>query len=108
MHFFVSSFNHPELFAFHQLVPEVPTGALLAGIPLRYASFAEDIEATHVVLHYQAVIPAFIQDARHRGLKVFAFSVDDVKEMKRLVEMGVDGLITNYPDRAKSLQSRRP
>jgi len=100
-HFFVSSFNHHELFAFHQLLPEVQTGALLEGIPFRYAAFAEDIGATHVVLYYQTVNQAFIEDAHNRELKVFVYTVDDQEAMKRLIEMGVDGIITNYPDRGK-------
>lgn len=100
-HFFVSSFNHHELFAFHQLLPQVKTGALLEGIPFFYASFANDIGATHVVLYYNTVNQAFIEDAHKRGLQVFVYTVNDQKEMERLIEMGVDGIISNYPDRAK-------
>jgi len=103
-HFFVSSFNHHELFGFHQLLPEVQTGALLAGIPFHYAAFAEDIEATHVVLHFLTVNKEFINDAHLRGLQVFVFTVDDSDDMRHLLEMGVDGIISNYPDRFKSVQ----
>jgi glycerophosphoryl diester phosphodiesterase len=103
-HFFVSSFNHHELFSFHQLLPEVQTGALLEGIPFHYAAFAHDIGATHIVLYFHTVNRAFIQDAHNRGLKVFVYTVNDPKEMQRQLELGVDGIITNYPDRAHGLQ----
>lgn len=98
-HFFVSSFNHHELFTFHQLLPEVLTGALLEGIPYKYAAFAEDIEATHVVLYLETVNKEFVVDAHMRGLKVFVYTVNDSNDMKHLLDMGVDGIITNYPDR---------
>lgn len=97
--FFVSSFNHHELFAFHQLLPEVRTGALLEGIPLRYAAFAEEMQATHVVLNHHTVNQEFVRDAHTRGLKVFVYTVDDPDAMKELLAMGVDGIISNYPDR---------
>ena len=97
--FFVSSFNHHELFAFHQLLPEVQTGALLEGIPFHYASFGEDIGATHVILYLYTLNKAFIDDAHRRGLKVFVYTVNDPDEMKLLLDMGVDGIISNYPDR---------
>ncbi len=99
--FFVSSFNHHELFTFHQLLPDVQTGALLEGIPFHYAAFAEDIGATHIVLYLYAVNKEFIEDAHKRGLQVFVYTVNDPNEMKLLVDMGVDGIITNYPDRIK-------
>ncbi|MBP7074033.1 MAG: hypothetical protein KBA81_01455 [Rhabdochlamydiaceae bacterium] len=100
--FFVSSFNHHELFAFHQLLPEVQTGALLEGIPFHYASFAEDIGATHVILYLYTLNKAFIDDAHRRGLKVFVYTVNEPDEMKLLLDMGVDGIISNYPDRYRS------
>ncbi len=103
-HFFVSSFNHHELYAFHQLLPEVQTGALLEGVPLRYAEFAEDVGATHIVLCGYSVTPAFIEDAHNRGLQVFVYTVNELKDMKLLKKMGVDGIITNYPDRGRYLQ----
>ncbi len=101
-HFFVSSYNHHELFAFHQLLPEVQTGALLEGIPFRYAAFAEDIDATHVVLFFRSINKEFVHDAHRRGLQVFVYTVNEPEDMPRLLEMGVDGIITNYPDRIKN------
>ena len=101
--FFVSSFNHHELFTFHELLPTVKTGALLEGIPFHYAAFAEDIGATHAVLHSQTVNKEFVEDAHKRGLLVFVYTVNDPLTMTLLQDMGVDGIITNYPDRCKDL-----
>lgn len=106
-HFFVSSFNHHELFTFHQLLPQVQTGALLEGIPFLYAAFATDIGASHVVLHYHTVNEAFIQDAHNRGLQVFVYTVNDQEDMERLIGMGVDGIISNYPDKVKAVFGRK-
>lgn len=34
-----------------------------------------------------------------RGQKIITWTVNEPEDMKRMIEMGVDGIITNYPDR---------
>lgn len=41
----------------------------------------------------------FVEEAHRYGLEVNPFYADDVAEMRRLIECGVDGILTNYPDR---------
>ena len=37
--------------------------------------------------------------AKRRGFKVFSWTVNKEKEVKRLKSYGVNGIITDYPDR---------
>ena len=52
------------------------------------------------------VTPNFVRTAHERGLRVETWTIDDPVEMQRLVEMGVDGIITNYPDRLLEVLGR--
>jgi len=48
--------------------------------------------------HFNLVTDSLMDYARQQKMKVIPWTVNDTTEMKRLVEMGVDGIITDYPD----------
>ena len=49
-----------------------------------------------------------VDDAHERGLQLFVYTVNDREEMEALQALGVDGLFTDYPDRAMSaIHARR-
>ena len=47
-----------------------------------------------------------IQKAHQLGIQVFVWTPDSRSEMQRLIEVGVDGIITNRPDILKSLMKK--
>ena len=46
-----------------------------------------------------------LAEAKSIGLKVVPWTVNDRPQMERLIRAGVDGLITDYPDRLRSVLS---
>lgn len=48
--------------------------------------------------YHPLVTDSLIDYARQQKMKVIPWTVNDTSEMKRLVKMGVDGIITDYPD----------
>lgn len=40
-----------------------------------------------------------LKNAHEKGVKVIPWTVNETKTMLKLIEMGVDGIITDYPDR---------
>lgn len=49
------------------------------------------------------VTPEVVHKAHHAGLQVVAWTINEVEQMRRLVAIPVDGIITDYPDRLLEL-----
>ncbi|MCB0844916.1 MAG: glycerophosphodiester phosphodiesterase [Bacteroidetes bacterium] len=63
------------------------------GSPLGY----ENIAAINP--HFKSLTPRFVNQVHEKGLKVFTWTVNEKEEMEEVIGLGVDGIITNYPDR---------
>jgi len=48
-----------------------------------------------------------IEHAHQRGLQVHVWTIDDAEEMRRLLELGVDGVMTDRPEVLKSILEER-
>jgi glycerophosphoryl diester phosphodiesterase len=99
--FLVSSFNHLELVIIQQLLPAVVTGALFEEIPARMISLTADCGARVMGVSQECITQEYIDidDAHRRGLQVFVFTVNEPGEIAALKQLGVDGIVSDYPDR---------
>lgn len=97
--FFISSFNHYELREFNKLNPKVKIGALITGIPIDFAKFAEKVNAYSANISGEFINKEFVQDAHKRGMKVFVWTVNDADDIERIKQLNVDGIFSNFPDR---------
>lgn len=107
----VGSFHADASAAFRAACPEVATSATPNEVRLflvlaraRLASpYRPPFEALQVPVRegsIEVITPAFVRAAHAKGIQVQAWTIDDRAEMDRLLAMGVDGLITDRPDRA--------
>jgi glycerophosphoryl diester phosphodiesterase len=71
----------------------------LAGWPVRHVAYRAYQVPERAGL-IRIVSPRFVRDAHGAGLKVQVWTVDQEADMRRLLEWGVDGLISNRPDLA--------
>ena len=57
--------------------------------------------------HHAGLSEAAVRQAQQLGLKVIPWTVNEPADMQRLIGWGVDGLITDYPDRARAAMQER-
>ena len=86
------------------LSDEVRIGLLISRrFPHEFVARARAIGAEAVHPEAEVASPELIQAAHDAGLAVYVFTVDDREEMGRFLELGVDGIFTNYPERLRAL-----
>ena len=47
----------------------------------------------------EIVTPDIIGQSHEHNIRVLVWTVNEEDEMKRLLDLGVDGILTDYPDR---------
>ena len=95
----VISFDHPSVLRFKELAPQSRTGVLFVGRPVDPAQLAKEARADTLMPLWTDVTPELISSAHQAGLGVIPWTVDDPEAMRRVAGMGVDGIVTNCPDR---------
>ena len=103
----VSSFNHTELEAVHRMDPQIKLGVLISGPTVDAVGVAVVLGAYSVHFPLKSIDRGLVDDAHSRGLRVFVFTVNDPDDIRRMDGLGVDGVITNYPERVLQHQKGR-
>lgn len=100
----IQSFDPRALEAAHKIDPGVALVLLIENRDslqknLRRLSFTPDIYSPN----YKRVNRQLIAAAHALNVQVIPWTVNDEKTMRKLIELGIDGLITDYPDLAVRL-----
>jgi len=99
-----SSFSDAVLATLRAHSGEARIGVLVsARAPERWRERARAVGAEAVHLSAVLARPETIETAHADGLAVHVYTVDEPERMKTLLEWGVDGIFTNYPDRLRAL-----
>ncbi|WP_342348988.1 glycerophosphodiester phosphodiesterase family protein [uncultured Nitrospira sp.] len=94
-----ASFFHEELLPVRRLLGDAFTLALIENVPIPYTAFATAAQATHVGVALDAVTPSLLKAFQEQDFKVFVYTVDEPEDIARMKQLGVDGIISNFPDR---------
>lgn len=77
---------------------------------VRWEDHGDDLAAAaaaigaHVVSpHFLSCDRPFVQRAHELGLGVLPWTVNEPEDLRRMIDVGVDGLVTDYPDRAQAI-----
>lgn len=97
--FLVSSFNHRELQEVKRLDAQIKLGALIRGLPVDDAKFAQALGAFSVNPALDFVDQRFVDDAHERNLKVYVYTVNHPDDIRKMHRLGVDGVFSSYPER---------
>lgn len=106
----VGSFHDETLATFRRSCPGVATSASPANVRGFFVLNALGLSELHSPTHEAYQVPIrqgsltiltdrFVTGAHARNVDVHVWTIDEADTMQRLIEMGVDGIITDRPDR---------
>ncbi|MFA7744382.1 glycerophosphodiester phosphodiesterase [Salinicoccus roseus] len=97
----VQSFDHGSIARFNALLPNVDTGVLMGynaeGISdaqlAQFATYADYVNPNH-----QMVDADLVNRIHDYGMRIAPYTINDQSRINELMENGVDGIISDYPD----------
>ncbi|OOR19366.1 glycerophosphodiester phosphodiesterase [Bacillus cereus] len=103
----IQSFSEESLRKIHNLNANIPLVQLLSYKKAVQLTESEiEKYKTYCIglgMNYKYIDAAYVKKIKNYGLEVHPFTVDNEKNMKKLISWGVDGMFTNYPDRLDTL-----
>ncbi len=115
----VASFHTDALNAFRSACPQTPTSIATSQAYLYTALHLLHLEAAYLnppiafqvpekLGPLQLVDSRFVEGVHARNAQVHVWTVNREEAMRRLIALGVDGIITDYPDRLLHILKRPP
>lgn len=93
----VSSFNHYSLRTLKQIAPHISIGLLYMEGLVEPWLYAQRLGACSLHPFYLNIIPELVTGCKQAGVKLFPWTIDDIKTMRRVYGEKVEGIITNRP-----------
>jgi len=99
-----ASFLHAEILAIRSIDPLAKTMALIESVPLSGAAVGRDANAAMVGLAYNSATAEFIATLHDAGLEVWLYTVNEPRLIQRAIDLGADGVISDYPERVPKIR----
>jgi glycerophosphoryl diester phosphodiesterase len=94
-----ASFLHNELQHLRRADPEARIVVLLKRPPKDPTAEAARLQATHVGLRFDTATKPLVTTLHKARLTTFVYTVNNPKDIQRMRALGVDGIISDFPDR---------
>ncbi|WP_433772221.1 glycerophosphodiester phosphodiesterase [Bacillus wiedmannii] len=103
----IQSFSEDSLRKIHSINVHIPLVQLLSSKKaVQLTELEIEKYKTYCIglgMNYKYIDSGYVKKIKKHGLEVHPFTVDNEKDMKKLLSWGVDGMFTNYPDRLHSI-----
>jgi glycerophosphoryl diester phosphodiesterase len=113
----VASFHPDTMYAFRDTCPEVATSAVeeeilpffvmsTLGLSGAYQPTAESFQVPEYSGDFHIVTERFIENAHAKNVMVQPWTINSTEQMQRMMGVGVNGIMTDYPARLLELLGR--
>lgn len=97
--FIVSSFQKHELFEVKSLNHKIPCGVLSKASMAEAIELGKKLQAFAIHPSLGIITENNVKEAQNAGFKVIVWTVNEPEDIERMIDFGVDGIISDFPDR---------
>lgn len=97
--FIVSSFQKDELKRIKKQNPQIPIGVLTQASVEQAMDWAEQLSAKAIHPHFSLLTEDNCREAQAKGYLIFTWTVNEEDDIRRVKELKVEGIISDFPDR---------
>lgn len=95
----ISSFKWDELRTMRQYNDSIQIAVLTENDPLNALEVAKELKAVAINPYFKTLTKENTAKIHEAGLKVYTWTVNEPEDIQQMKEFGVDGIITNFPER---------
>ena len=94
----ISSFSHEVLQSCRSFAPEMPLGLLMHTWDDNWLKLASELSCYSVHVNRRILNPERIRAIKDKGYFLFAYVVNRRRQARKLLDLGVDAIFSDYPD----------
>lgn len=99
--FLISSFKWDELRAMRKINPDIPIAILTEEDPVDAIFIAKELNAVAINPNFELLNAENNSKIKEAGFKIYPWTVNEPEDILKMKSFGVDGIITNFPERIK-------
>lgn len=99
----VHSFDHRIVRRLKTRQPDLATGVLSASYPIHPLTALQDATAATLWQEHTLVDAPLVEAVHGAAARLFVYTVNRKPDLRRLADLGLDGLTTNFPDVARQV-----
>ena len=102
--YLLAAFHHEVIVEFKRLKPESKTIALLKASPLKTSflkigKLVEETRCDYIGFNAKSINLSSVNEVHLLGVGALVYTVDEPEEIKKMTALGVDGIVSNFPER---------
>jgi glycerophosphoryl diester phosphodiesterase len=103
----VVSFSQDALDTVRQHCPSTPRGLVVGTTKSSNLEELKQKRLLYLIGNHEQLDPEAVSKVRERGMRIMAYTPNDNNSLGRMIELGLDGIITDRPDLARKLLMTR-
>lgn len=99
--FIISSFNWDELRSMRKFNDSIAIAVLTEENPLEAIDVAKELNAVAINPYFKNLNADVAKKIKQAGFKIYTWTVNEPEDIEAMTNLGVDGIITNFPERVR-------